>query len=279
MNSLSYNRILIGKEPNQSRLYISVNVKGNIKSMAVGEVGSVPGSVSRCNPSEGIGHCEIRINEEGTMVLVNLKPHNVTYVNGTEIVSKKITSDSVVELGLDKYVLDLSLVLKAAETIAREEESAVEDKQEKPLKKGKIKDEQVYSIIHLKDVWDKYHNDLLTLQKKQKNLALIKSLYMPCTILSSVVGVAATRIGLDEGIAEMLSYTMYAVAGIVLFYGLFKSFTDKSIEEKERINEEFQQNYICPNSECQHFMGNVPYNILRQNKKCVYCKCKLAEKQ
>ena len=144
--------------------------------MAVGEVGSVPGSVSRCNPSEGIGHCEIRINEEGTMVLVNLKPHNVTYVNGTEIVSKKITSDSVVELGLDKYVLDLSLVLKAAETIAREEESAVEDKQEKPLKKGKIKDEQVYSIIHLKDVWDKYHNDLLTLQKKQKNLALIKKI-------------------------------------------------------------------------------------------------------
>ena len=170
----------------------------------------------------------------------------------------------------------MQLVLKMAEKLAIGETS-VQKKEGGEHCESNVNVDHGYSISYLKDVWDKYHGDLLALQKRQKNLALIKSMYMPCTILSSIVGIAATHVGLNENIAEMISYVMYALAAVVLFYGLFKSFTDRSIEEKEQITEEFQQNYVCPNPECRHFMGNMPYNILRQNKKCAYCKCKLSE--
>ena len=56
--------------------------------------------------------------------------------------------------------------------------------------------------------------------------------------------------------------------------------TDVMEEVTEEITEEFQKKYVCPNKKkpCNHFLGNVPYNILRQNTKCPYCGCGFNEK-
>lgn len=259
--------ILIGKEPGLGRLMVSARINGQVKSVFIGNAGSVPDCVSRCRPEEDVAHCKIETTNDGTMVLTNLKQQNVTYVNGREIVSKKITADSSVELGRDRYRINLGDILDAIRNIADARQTSPQSKSVKE-----------YSILPLKKIWNAYNDEMFDLQKRQKNLAVVKSLYLPLTVLSSLVGIAAKHIGLQPEISSTLSYIMYAIAAIVLFYGLYRSFADKSLEQKVKITEKFQDNYVCPNPDCRHFMGNQPYKILRQNSSCPYCKCKFVEK-
>ena len=98
---------------------------------------------------------------------------------------------------------------------------------------------------------------------------------MPCTVLSGLVGYAAKYIGLESSNAEMVSISMYIVAAVVLFYGLYRTFTDKSLEDRNALDKKFQEEYVCP--KCGHFLGVKPYNILRQDECCPYKKCKWTE--
>ena len=253
--------ILIGKEPGQGRLMVSTKINGQVRSAFIGNAGSVPDCVSRCRPAEDIAHCKIEASLDGTMVLVNLKPQNVTYVNGREIVSKKIPADSRVELGRDRYRINIGNVLDSVRNIAGAQQPQ-QPLQQSPLQAKSVKE---YSILPLKKIWDTYNDEIFDLQKRQ-------------TVLSTLVGMAAKHMGLQPEFSAALSYTMYAIAAVVLFYGLFRTITDKSLEQKMKITEKFQDNYVCPNPDCRHFMGNQPYKILRQNSCCPYCKCKFVEK-
>ena len=259
--------ILIGKEPGQGRLLVSVKVNGQTKTAAIGAAGSVPGSVSRCIPAEGKAHCKIEVGPDGGMVITNLKSANVTYVDGMEVMSKKITGASHVTLGKDRYAVSVNTVAEVAKKLAAAGGGPTQGD-----KSGKE-----YSIQPLRRVWDTYHDELFDLQKRQKNLGLIKSLYIPCTLLSSGAGFLARHIGLTEGAAQAVSYVLYGAAAVILFYGLYRSFTDKSLEEKEQIGERLERDYVCPNPDCRHFLGYQKYDILRQNKNCPYCKCRWRE--
>jgi len=258
--------IFIGKEPSNGRLCVSLSVNGQHKSAVIGEMHSVPNSVSRCKPGENAAHCKITVDNDGNMVVTNMKSQNVTYVNGTEIVSKKINSNSHIELGKDHYVINLSTVLRAASkivgvtaTTSRMLHSAV------PVTTG-----QEYSIRHLKRVWEEYNCNMKEIKIRQRNYGLLSSIPMAFSMLG----------GLIAGIAPDIRNFALVFTGIALFImliGFYKRFTDKSIDEAEELTEDFQRNYVCPNPKCHHFMGNQPYNILRQNKSCPYCKCNLTD--
>ena len=71
MEQLKGKTILIGKEPSQGRLLVAL--PGSGKSAAIGLPGSVPASVSRCRPAEGIAHAKISIDQSGNIILTNLK--------------------------------------------------------------------------------------------------------------------------------------------------------------------------------------------------------------
>ncbi len=262
MNRLKDTTILVGKDPVTGRLLISMKVDGKLKAAPMGESGSVPDCVSRCKPAEGVGHCKIDIDAEGTMKITNLKERNITYVNGTEVISRKITPDSKIELGCDRYPVYISSIINTAKKMIPEP---------KPE----------WNIYPLKAIYEKYHDDLIALQKEQKRQALVKGLYMPLSVLSGLAGVAMKALLGDEqeSTAQMVSYVFYGLAAVVLFYGLYKSFSDKSIEKKEEITNRFYQDYVCSNPECNHFMGNQPYTVLRRTKVCPYCHCKLVEKE
>ena len=161
--------ILIGKEPGQGRLMVSTKINGQVRSAFIGNVGSVPDCVSRCRPAEDIAHCKIEASPDGTMVLVNLKPQNVTYVNGREIVSKKITADSRVELGRDRYRINIDNVLDSVRNIAGAQHSPQQPQQQSPLQAKSVKE---YSILPLKKIWNAYNDEIFDLQKRQKSLLL-----------------------------------------------------------------------------------------------------------
>lgn len=259
MERLKGKEIFIGKEPHKHRLLVAVKNGGQIKTATLGTEGSVPNCVSRCIPSEGKAHCKIVVGQDGIATVHNLKVENVTYVNGMEIETKDLSNQCKVMLGKDKYPVNIKSVMDTVKGLI----PVISD-----VPSG-------HSIRHLQRIWEKYEADLYHLQKRQKNLGLIKSLYMPCTVLSVLVGFVLKYSGLESSKIELTSMAMYVVAAIVLFYGLYKTFTDKSLEERKLLDKKFQEDYVCPN--CKHFLGVKPYSLLRQDECCPYKRCKWTE--
>lgn len=249
MDNLKGKTILVGKEPGNGRLYVSVNVNGQHKVAPIGEMQSVPNSVSRCKPGENTAHCKITVGGNGEMTITNMEPRNMTYVNGTEVATKRIKAGCRIELGKDRYAMDLNAVIQAARKMVGVE----------------------YSIRHLEIVWNEYNDSMKKIKIRQKNLGLLSNIPMGFSMLGGLVA------GVYPQVREV-ALVFTGIALLIMLIGFYKRFTDKSIDEMEALTEDFQRKYICPNPECHHFMGNQPYNILRQNKNCPYCKCKLTEK-
>ena len=263
MNHLKNCIILIGKEPGQGRLLISVTANGQTKATAIGNMDSVPNCVSRCKPAEGIAHCRITIDANGGMTLTNLKPQNVTFVNGTEIVSKKVSPESRVELGKNRYPINLYTILSAASQIVGTNNPVNPPKPASPTNYPR-------SIRHLERVWNDYDKALYDIQIRQKKDGIFRSLYMPIIVASTLLGYALNFLGIDKNLTGVLSIFLYIIAASVLFYGIYKFVKDKSIEERKELNDKFQDDYICPH--CNHFLGFQAYKILKQNTNCPYCK-------
>ena len=70
--------LIIGREAGASRLRISINNQDRF-----GECQQRTQSVSR-------QHCKVVTDDKGGYIITNLKPENVTYVNGVQIESKHI---------------------------------------------------------------------------------------------------------------------------------------------------------------------------------------------
>lgn len=263
---LENSTILIGKDSATGRLLISTVIDGKRRSVVIGDAGSVPGSVSRCLPAEGVAHCKITVGADGVMVLTNLKSRNVTYVNDMEIVSKRITPDSHIALGCDRYALDLAGVIAAVSRLsASSPQAQASDAASRQQSKAE------YSIKGLKPVWEEYHNELKQMRIRQKNIGLLSGVPMAFSMFGGLIAGVVPDI-------RIFALIFTGIALIIMIIGLYYRFTDKTIERTEQLTEHFQDTYVCPNPSCRHFMGNLPYNILRQNTGCPYCKCKFTEK-
>lgn len=256
--------ILIGKEPGNGRLLIAVQGAGRVKVATLGEVGCVPNSVSRCKPAEDIAHCKITIGPDSVMTLANLKPQNVTFVNGTEIITKRITPDSSVSLGKDHYAVNLNTVLETAKKLV------AQDPNPKPVE---------VSIKHLKAVWNHYDTKLLNLQIEQQKRAnqqrlqgILSQLGTLCLIIPSVI----PQIPIPN---EVRAIVIVCAIGMSIYFFYKNSKTEDSFVIKKReLDQKLMNDYVCPNKDCNHYMGAQPYKILSQNKKCPYCGCKYSEK-
>ena len=66
---------------------------------------------------------------------------------------------------------------------------------------------------------------------------------------------------------------------IIMIWGFVQQKNFVFSEEMDKLENWFQDNYICPKPECHHFIGNVPFKILKTNSGCVFCKCKYKSKK
>lgn len=191
-----------------------------------------------------------------------MKSQNATFVNGSEIESKRISPSNSVELGKDHFGVNMSLILETAKKLA----TPVHQQMKKPdtPKTG------IYNIVHLGHVW----NDLIAkrkeVQARQKRINLVRSgcgvftmCAMPCIFLFGPIGYVLTAIGI--------------IGNIYSFVGLKN---DDASDVLERLNEDFQDRYVCPNPDCNKFLGNMSYRLLKKqySMHCPYCKCEFIEK-
>ncbi len=257
--------ILVGRESTQGRLLVALS--GIDKTAIIGSVGSVPGSVSRLKPVENAAHCKLSIDQSGNMVLTNMKPQNVTYVDGLQVEEKKITELSTIALGKDMYSISANAILEAASKLVDQER--VQPGGPTP---GTNK---VFNISHLEHVWNGAQQKRRQIQAQQRKINLVRTacgIFTMCVMPSIFL---LRPMGL-EALAYVL--TAIGIAGNIYSFWGMKS-VDPNVEF-EKITEELQDRYVCPNPECNKFLGNMNYNLLKKqyNMHCPYCKCKYVEK-
>ncbi|MDE5848688.1 MAG: FHA domain-containing protein, partial [Muribaculaceae bacterium] len=219
---------------------------------AIGNPNSVPGCVSRCQADKGIAHARLSIDKDGNLTLTNMKSENHTYVNGLEIMSRRITPSTKVELGIDRFPLDIQAILDAAKKL-------LPPPPQLP-----------FDISHLEAVWNDFQTKKKEIQAKQKKVNLVRSgcgiftmCAMPTIAMFGVVGYALTGIGI--------------LGNVYSFVGLKN---DNTADIMEKLTEEFQEKYVCPNPDCNKFLGGNSYKFIKKqySMHCPYCKCEYVEK-
>ncbi len=233
--------ILIGREAGSARLLVRVDGKDKF----YGNAGSVPNSVSR-------KHCKLVRDSNNCWSIVNVKPENITYVKGMQVDTKHIAIDDVIELGKDRYLLNLKAIVAVIE-------------KEHP---------RSYSISPLEKVWTDYHQTKLNIQIKEKKSAAIRS-------VTGIFSMSAVACGFIPGIADVVALRVFLYAigflvGIYFFVVTYRS-SSKLPLFMDKLERDFRKNYACPNPDCKRFMGNQPYEDVRRMGSCPYCKSQFTD--
>lgn len=224
--------ITIGRDGATSKLAIITGQETNL----VGAPQSVPQNVSR-------QHCTITINNDSTMRIKNLNPQNVTYVNGSKVMSMAIKRGDRIELGPARYLLNW-----------------------KDIDAGLPK---VANIRPLRKVWETYNNDTKAVTQSTQRFQVIRG-FLP------VLTMAAVLIGYISGGRGGAFYILYGLVLLLTIFFSRKAWKDigNNDEQRERIKDQFTHDYCCP--ECGYFFGFTDYSILTRNlDNCPRCKTKL----
>lgn len=233
--------ILIGREnSSDSRLQLVV---GGVKKF-YGEKGSVPHTVSR-------SHCKL-IMEADRIVIENISPSNVTYINGREFDRKSISYSDIVELGPERYRLELQRIISF---LSKPQTSGPQDMM-RPQ----------FSIAHLKQVYDDYENAKLRMQIEERKFnaiagstAVISAMSMACCFFESLEKF------------RIIFIVISIISGVYFGIKRMQGATQSPVRQKQ-MADKFREHYICPNPECKRFLGNLPYNELSKVNACPHCK-------
>lgn len=229
--------IIVGRKQETSQLRISMAGKDKV----VGQLGSVPKSVSR-------QHFSLTPEGDGKhYILRNLNPANETLVDGISVDQKRVVVGCRIEVGADRYLFDWDAIAEVAP--------------------------RTYDISFLKDVWEDYHQQRMKIQIQQGRFNAIRSL----TGLVSMASMAAAIFeGGKDGGGMSLRMALYIAAALFTFVAFVISYVNASKvpQKQDRIDKDFRARYVCPNDKCRHFMGNQPYDVLSQATQCPYCKVK-----
>ena len=233
--------LTIGRESSSpqsigGRLHV---VSSSKKEYFIGLEGSVPKTVSR-------QHCKVIIDPDGNMVLVNLKPTNITFINGVVAVQKSIVKTDMIELGSERFKLELKAILDMISS-------------EIP---------KTYNISHLKAVWEKYDQAKTEIQVQRDKSAAIQS-------VTGILSMASIACGFIPSIPIGVRGFLYAIAIVlaVVFFVYRIKHAGEFVHQLKELDEQFHKDYVCPNPQCQRFLGNIPYDdLVKQTKSCFVCK-------
>ena len=232
--------IVIGREEgtDQPRLCLIID-SGNsngVKTAFIGAPGSVNKKVSR-------KHCSIEVDSSTSAILslTDITENNFMYINGRECKSKKgIKTTDTVELGPEKYLLDMDAVLKAclgAPTV---------------------------SISGLGKIYDKYQKDVMEMQVKQGKMNAFSSLPMVFSMGSGILAMAVEE-------ARIIGVAL-ALLFMIGFAVLRFRWATEIPKKKRALEDKFHNEYVCPS--CGQFLGSVRPDELAKKTNCPYCKAK-----
>ena len=182
------------------------------------------------------------------MTVEDLTDNNFMYVNGKECKRMENVSlaDSI-ELGSSKFRVDVDTVLKGLS--------------------GKMS----VSIGHLKEFYENYQERKIKMQRSQQLLGVLSALPGVLSMIS--IGVAFAFPG---GNARVVMISIAAVLA-VSFAIIRLIYVFRNPKMMQKLEDDFRDNYVCPNTLCNHYLGQIPYKELVKNHSCPYCHCKYKE--
>lgn len=241
--------IIIGREEGLRRFHCIVDGR----EFNVGQAGCVPASVSR-------KHCKIVVNGNN-ITIENIKPQNITFVDGNQVFSKAISATSKVQLGAEKVTIPLQQILQLATGKPATAAGAGKPAQEAPT----------FSLRPLKNVWEKYHDEMLQIDKEtaekrkdEKKKNNMRGMLSP--------------LGMLFGFIPGIGWFRFVIIGASLLLALYFFLLDEDDEidavKKDELKEKYIKIYKCPNPKCGKPFGYKPYSEIEYNPSCPACKCK-----
>ncbi len=187
-------------------------------------------------------HAILRSSPEGDYILEDLSSGNGTFVNGQQILRKKITSEDAITFG-GKYTTSLSELLSAQ------------------------KDNFSQEFETLKRVYEHYQAEKVKIQSSnQFKIRLLQSLPFA---LPGIVGISLSLFGVNKILYISLLITIIGpVIGIIM--GARQA--AKTPAQLQKLSDQFKIDYVCP--ECGAFLGEIPWQSLKNRKKCPNPVCK-----
>lgn len=182
-------------------------------------------------------HARLVQAPDGAYMLEDLQSTNGTFVNGIQVMRKRVTDTDTLRFG-DTFEATLSDILKAGNDYTREFEA-------------------------LKAVYDEYVREKIRIQSSnQFKTRLLQAL--PFAI-PGIIGVLVGFLGKGgtTWFAVCLLITVCVpVAGI--YFGARQS--AKIPEQLQELANRFKINYVCP--KCGTFLGEIPWESLKKKRQC-----------
>lgn len=235
--------IIIGREEGARRLHCIVGGR----EFNIGQAGMVPLSVSR-------RHCKLIVN--GTNIHIeNIKAQNVTFVDGTQVISKGITPSSCVQLGEEKFFVPLQQILQLAGG---------------SMGNGMVpqKEMPTFSLKPMKAVWNEYDSKRMEIMNNAAKFANRQR-------LQGIFSMLGMCIGFIQGIDQTLRMVLVFAALCVGVYFFIRGSIGISVQQQlHDLDDEYAKKYKCPNPDCGRPFGTIPYRNIEYNKQCLACGCK-----
>lgn len=183
------------------------------------------------------------IHEEEGWILEDLNSTNGTFVNGVQIVKKYVTLTDTIKLG-DNYVLDISEILKFNNDYSEE-------------------------FLALKKVYDNYIQEKVRIQSaNQFKTRIFQSLPFA---LPGIIGIIIGFLGERNPLLLGVSLFIAICAPTIGIYLGAKQSAKIPLLLQDLVNQ-FKIDYVCP--KCGTFLGEVPWESLRNRKQCPVSSCK-----
>lgn len=176
-------------------------------------------------------------------LLEDMGSTNGTYVNGTQVAKKRVNLHDVIKLG-DNYTLNISEVLKYNNDYSEE-------------------------FALLKQIYDNYVQEKVKIQSSnQFKIRLFQSLPFA---LPGIIGVVIGFLG--KGSPELFGLSLFITIfapTVGIYLGAKQS--AKTPQLLQDIANQFKIDYVCP--KCGTFLGEIPWESLRNKKQCPLPACK-----
>ena len=187
-------------------------------------------------------HVRLIREDDGCLLLEDIGSTNGTFVNGVQIVRKRVAPTDQILLG-DHYALNLTEVLKFNNDYSEE-------------------------FAKLKKVYDDYVQAKVKIQSSnQFKTRLLQSLPFA---LPGVLGVVIGFLG--KGSPELFAISLLitiCAPTIGIYLGAKQA--AKIPQQLQEIANQFKIEYVCP--KCGTFLGEIPWESLRNRKQCPVSSC------
>jgi ribosomal protein L37AE/L43A len=188
-------------------------------------------------------HAQLSTDREGCLLLEDLDSANGTYVNGVQIMKKRVAPTDAVCLG-SGFVLHIAEVMKSRNDYSDE-------------------------FAALKGVYARYIEQKVRIQSSnQFKTRLFQALPFA---LPGVIGVAFGFMG--KGSPTLLGLSLF-VAVCAPATGIYLGAREsaKIPRQLQDLANQFKIDYVCP--KCGTFLGEIPWESLVNKKQCPVSSCK-----